>query len=313
MQPLATRMAADLAAWARALGVADPVPHVGELLAESFDLPHQTEIYKQNELSPGTIPFEVSFSEAAPAALRIDVEPWPTKLPPELRRARLTERVVALAQPAFGAEGARRFSDASASWLAATHALRFGAFFGASFDARGLSDVRIYFEHTGKPESSPLSTALPGTLPIMESLTLSRTGTVSARTYLCFAFGHRMQDLGPLMRQLGLERRHEELCAVAEPLAGGEIIQPGQSIAGVRSVANGAELKLDVMVHPRRAAEVEQAVRRSLAARPGAEAYARWRDAIGPARISVFSVRVTAESGATLNIYTHPYAFGSAP
>jgi len=60
---------------AQRLGISDPVPYVGRLLDRSFMLPAGHPQYGQNNLTPGTAPFEPSFSEREPHTLRFTVEP----------------------------------------------------------------------------------------------------------------------------------------------------------------------------------------------------------------------------------------------
>jgi hypothetical protein len=294
-------IAADLVSWSRALDVADPIPALEEILEASFDRPKSIEEileasfdrpksdpgYRTNELSPGKIPFEVSFSELAPSSLRLDIEPWPNKMSPKERRTELAASVLRIARAAFGAESAERFSEAIAPRMTETEGLRFGAFFGASFDRQGLVDLRIYFEERSGP--------------IFESMTLSRSGSITKRAYYQFPAGHRLDELEPLMKSLDLSHRFSELCASARSLLGTGEIAPGRSIAGVRALPNGHELKMDFSVLRKEWREVEEALRLQLG-----ETYVRWRSAIGNGPLAVVSVRAV-QSGTSLNAYVHPY------
>ena len=69
--PMAAHVRQSLAQASHALGVRDPLPYMGSLIDRTFFRPDDDIGYADNQLTPGAVPFEPSFSEAEPDTLRL--------------------------------------------------------------------------------------------------------------------------------------------------------------------------------------------------------------------------------------------------
>src|SRR3954447_17585265 len=125
---------------AQALGAADPLPYVGDLIERSFPHPAGDAKYAANALTPGAVPFEPSFSEREPDALRFTLEPLGPGPSPLARREESTHEMRRLVGPVFGRDALSWFDRHSEEWrgLAAFGALDYGAWFGTAYDRGGL-------------------------------------------------------------------------------------------------------------------------------------------------------------------------------
>src|SRR5512139_843567 len=78
---------------ARALGAADPLPYVGNLIERTFPLPAGSPEYAHNVLTPGAAPFEPSYNEREPGSLRFTLSPLTPDAPPFARRSEATHQM----------------------------------------------------------------------------------------------------------------------------------------------------------------------------------------------------------------------------
>jgi hypothetical protein len=307
------------------LGVANPAALLGTLLDRTFDRPPGDPSYGANTLVPGAPPLEVSYSEREPAALRLDAEPFAPNLTPTARRAETIATVAALTRAQFGEPMADRFAAAVTPWIAAPP-VRFGAFFGAALDAAGLAETTVYLEMSRAGDALPdagrdllrlTRASLPGVAPLMHAVAAGPTG-VSERLSLACLDGLRLLDLVPLLDRLDLTDRLPALLDAAIPLSGGRFdLPPGTAVIGLRRVAAGFEIKLEILVAclPVDALAVTDQL---LVDRPAsAAAFRRWCVALAgdrrdiappPGAINVVSVRVGPRSGPEINVYLRPAA-----
>jgi len=308
------------------LCVADPAPVLGLLLDRTFGRPRGDRDCAANTLALGAAPLELSFSEREPTALRLDLEPFEPGLSPAERRAETVEVTAATLRSSFGAEAAELFGKASAPWLApAARAERFGAFYGAAFDADGPAEATLYLELPRDdgwmpPGAGPglLDTVcahLPAAAPLMHAISCNRAG-LAELTSFAYLDELRLLDLAPLFGALGLAHRAPALLDAALALTGGLFALPaGTVVLGLRRTAAGIELKLELLLAclP---VDAWGAVERLLAARPAlTAAFRRWRMAMGeggkdgcarPGVVNVVSARTGPEGGVELNVYVRP-------
>src|SRR5262245_39529325 len=98
---------------AQTLGTQDPLSYVGPLLERSFSLPEGDAQYAANMLTPGTTPFEPSYSAQEPDTLRFTIEPLGPGSPPISRRDEATREMRRLVSPIFGRDALRWFDQCS--------------------------------------------------------------------------------------------------------------------------------------------------------------------------------------------------------
>src|SRR5262245_12693513 len=118
---MATLRAADVAKRrltiaSRRLGTANPTDVIGGLIDRSFDLPLGDPRYGHNELTPGHMPLEHSFSEMAGTALRLDMEPLGPQASPHARQQEASREMRRVVQSSLGEGALRWFDERSEQW-----------------------------------------------------------------------------------------------------------------------------------------------------------------------------------------------------
>jgi hypothetical protein len=313
---------AALAAAADRLGAAALPDIVGALLRDSFPLPADDRRYRTNSLLPGRIPLELSFSEAAPGALRLDLEPFGPLVSPATRR----EAAIAWWREAAAAFGAMAVSEAEPHLNLWWDALRgaeahFGAFLGAVVDAQGLAEVKIYLELdpararlAALPWCAVATQAiadLPGTEPHFVSISVGRGGGVNERLYHACRSEVAVPDLAPLVAGLGLAQAAPQLMLAALTVTGGQFAIPANGVVlGLRPIGGGTELKLDVMLPAGAARTRLQGLRQLHLARQGdTRALERWLTVLGGRPLpdlTVAGLTVGPDLSPRLSLYGNP-------
>ncbi|HET7233661.1 MAG TPA: hypothetical protein VFJ16_26870 [Longimicrobium sp.] len=327
--PLSAAIKGRLSRAARTLNAVDPVPFVGGMLDRSFTFPAGDPGYARNTLAPGTVPFEPSFSEHEPGALRFGIEPL-VGASPISRRQEATREVRRLVAPVFGSEALRWFDERSEEWRGSTIDGRssYGAWFGAAFDGDGLAATKIYYELqpgqagilSGAPGSlTRIATeSLPGLWPIFTSIRCGRQAG-SQRVTFVHRGTLRVGDLGPLMDRLGMGHHLPSVMQVVGLALGGRFDLPDRAVmVGLRDTAHGPELKLEVLLGmiPDVPAGFLGLLQLGLAERPRElSALTRWLEAFtpdeanGPGQFSILSIRTTPRTPARVNLYLRPIEF----
>src|SRR6185369_18014248 len=133
---------------AQSLGVRDPLPLMQPLIERTFYRPDDDVAYADNDLTPGAVPFEPSFSEAEPNLLRFTIEPLGPGASPVSRRDEATREMRRLVGPLFGTDALRWFDSRSEEWrgFGGLGWMHYGAWFGSAFDEDGLYAAKIYYE-----------------------------------------------------------------------------------------------------------------------------------------------------------------------
>lgn len=329
-RPMIEHVAQSLAQASRRLGTADPMSYVGGLLGRSFDRPEDDLRYAYNALTPGAVPYEPSFSENEPGALRFTVSPLPPDASPLARRDEATREMRRLVCPIFGHEALRWFDQRSEAWrgLSGLGWMNYGAWFGSAYDEDGLYAVKIYYE-LNPQQIDALSPGLarltrrvmdiyPRLMPIFTSIGCKRDAGAQRVTFM-----HRgplvLSELGPLMNELGIGHRLPGLMRVVGVALGGRFELPhGAVLVGLRETPDGVELKLEILLAalPDLPGRFVDLVRLGLAERPRQlQALERWLAAFGvqdanqPGHFSVLSVRVTPKADARIALYVRPIEF----
>jgi hypothetical protein len=329
-QPMSVHVMQSLSRAARSLGTTDPLPFVGRIVEQAFNLPDNDTTYANNSLIPGAVAYEPSFSETEPGTLRFKIEPLGPRALPIARRDEATREMRRLVAPVFGNEALHWFDSRSEEWrgMSGLGWMRFGAWFGSAFDDDGLYAAKIYYEllpsqidalPPGLAQLTRMAMSeLPGLMPIFTSIGCKRD-TGSQR----ITFMHRgplaVAALGPLMNRLGIGHQLPGLMRVVGVALGGRFELPaGCVLLGLRETREGLELKLEILLAalPDLPAQFLDLLKLGLAERPRQlAALARWLEAFGmedsgePGSFSVLSVRASAESPARISLYVRPIEF----
>jgi hypothetical protein len=312
------------------LGVASPRPWVGNLIERSFTLPYGDKTYGQNALTPGTVPFEPSFSEREPGALRFTISPLGPGSSPTARRDEATREMRRLTFGRFGRDAVRWFDEHSEDWrgMAGGSQLTFGGWLGSAYDQDGLAATKAYYELSpGQIAALPLplrrvvEVALmltPGLRPVFMSLAC-RPGEGAQRVTFEHRGPMRLRDLEPLMAAIGLQPALPGLMQIVGIALGGRFTLPADStLIGIGAGRDGLEMKLEVLLSriPDLPPEFMDLLALGLAERPGQlRALNRWLQAFTPAgsrrpgEFSVLSAHAAPRAAPQVSLYLRPFDF----
>ena len=327
---MASHVKQSLAQASRALGVRDPLPIMGPLIERTFYRPDDDVAYAHNQLTPGAVPFEPSFSETEPDTLRFTIEPLGPGASPVARRDEATREMRRLISPFFGRDALHWFDARSEEWrgFGGLGWMNYGAWFGSAFDEDGLFAAKIYYELVPAqidalaPRLARLTrmvmTEMPTLSPIFTSIGCKKDSASQRVTFL-----HKgplaLTALGPLMNRLGIGHQLPSLMRVVGVALGGRFELPnGGVLVGMRDTPEGVEMKLEILLAavPDLPARFLDLLRLGLAERPRqVAALERWLSAFGvddaseQGHFSVLSVRVTPTSPARISLYVRPIEF----
>jgi len=319
-----------LTAAATRLGTVNPLEYVGGLLQRTFPYPAGSPQYASNALTPGAAPCEPSFSEREPDVLRFSILPLEPESIPGSRRNEATREMRRLVGPLFGGSALRWFDERSEAWrgMGSDSRLHYGAFFGNAYDSDGLAASKIYYEMEPQQVDSlparlrPLvqiaQEALPNLAPVFTSITCGRNHGVQRATM--FHRGPlRLNDLGPMLTNLGLGHQLPSIMQVIGISLGGRFDLPERSILiGLAETSEGPEVKLEIMLGmiPDLPPNFLDLLTLGLCERPRElQALGRWLRAFTPescdwpGRFSVLSLRATPRTPARVSLYLRPVEF----
>lgn len=319
---------------AAVLGTSDPLPYVGGLLDRSFSLPPGDVHYGNNLLTPGTAPFEPSFSEREPQTLRFTLEPLGPEEHPLVRRDEATREMRRLVNSAFRPEALRWFDQVSEEWRShfSHPRLYYGAWFGSAYDRDGLYASKVYYELSpGQVQALPNGLAqlvrlaldaMPGLAPIFTTITCRRADGRQRVTFL-HAGPLRLIDLQPLLERLGLDHQLPSLMQIVGLSLGGRFdLPPNATLIGLAGTPQDPELKLEVLLGmiPDLPVAFPSLLTMGLAERPQQlRAMHTWYEAFTPdsadwpGNLSVMSVRITRQTPARVSVYLRPVEFELNP
>lgn len=326
-QSLAPQVAERLRRAAHRLGTADPVPPVKDLLERTFALPPGDPRYAHNALTPGAAPFEPSYSELQPGALRFNIQPLGPDASGMDRRDESTREMRRLVRTFFGADALRWFDQRSEPWrgFGAGSNLQFGAFFGTGCDRDGLASSKVYYE-TGAGEIDGLPpgllrvvgaalTAMPELQPLFTTIAAQRR--LGGQRLTC---AHpqplRIADLQPLLDAVGLGERLPGLLQILGLVLGGRFDLPaGSTLIGIGDGANGPEIEIYVLLEriPDLPPDFLGLLTLGLSERPRElTALERWMSAFTPeddawpGHFSILSVWTDRSHGPRVSLYLRP-------
>lgn len=329
-RPMADTIKNRLQKAARMLGTSDPVSDLNHSIDRAFSLPEGDKRYARNNLTPGTVAFEPSFSEHDPQTLRFTMEPLGPQAPPMLRRDEATRDMRRLTAQNFGRDAVRWFDQRSEEWRAmfGNPQLNYGAWFGSSYDNDGLKSSKVYYElnpqqlHSLPPDlirmAQSAMDALPNLLPIFTSIICERDKG-NQRVSFVHRNQLRLNDLQPLMQRLGMGHHLSSVMQVLGLALGGRFDLPHDSVlVGIGGDQLNPELKIYILLGmvPDLPPSFLNLLALGLSERPrqlrGLE---RWLAAYTPewnewpGDFSVLSVSVTRQNPARVGLYLRPIEF----
>lgn len=329
-QPMSSAIAQRLQQAARKLGTVNPVTFLKPLLDRTFSLPVGHYKYANNALTPGAAPFEPSYSELQPNKLRFTVEPLGPGASGMDRRDEATREMRRLIRPAFGQEALRWFDERSEAWrgLGSGTRLNYGAFFGSSYDRDGLYGSKVYYETLpNQIESLPYSLfglatltlrQLPNLYPLFTTIACQRELGSQRLTFLHRGV-LRLNDLSPLLQEMGLSHHLPGIMQILGLVLGGRFDLPDQSVLlAVGNASDGPEFELYALLGmiPDVPPNFLDLLALGLNERPRElQALIRWLQAFTPesaewpGNFSVLSVRVTPTSRPRVSLYLRPAEF----
>ncbi len=326
-KPMSDTIKQRLMRAAATLGTRDPVPEVGRVIDQAFHLPEGDERYGMNNLTPGAVPFEPSFSEREPNTLRFTLEPLGPDSSPFSRRQEATREMRRLVGSHFGQNALRWFDARSEEWrsMFSFPRLNYGAWFGTSYDRDGLRSSKVYYElnpdqlNVLPPQLLRLMDnacdAMPTLLPIFTQIAAQRDNG-SQRVVSLQRGPLRIADLRPLMERMGLAHQLPGVMQILGLVLGGRFDLPDMSLlVGIGSSEDGPELKLYVVLGmiPDLPPSFLSLITLGLAERPRElRSLERWLMAYTPETVgwpgdfTTLSIRVTANSPARVGLYLRP-------
>jgi hypothetical protein len=306
---------------------------VGNLIDRSFNVPAFTHALADNVLTPGTTPFEPSFSEREPDALRFTLQPLGPTSSALSRRDEATREMRRLSASEFGRGALGWFDQRSEEWRGqpSTSRLSFGAWIGTAYDRDGLAATKVYYELTPTqldvlpPRVAGFVRIALETMPTLHPLFTSivcRRHQGGQRVTFLVRGGLRINDLEPLMRRFGMAQRLPSILQIAGLTLGGRFEVPEESVLlGIGATDEGPELKVEIMLGriPDLPPQFVDLLALGLSERPHElRALARWLRAFTPERyaftgdFSVLSIRATPATPARVSLYLRPIEFDVA-
>ncbi|AKM01326.1 hypothetical protein ABD05_14660 [Burkholderia pyrrocinia] len=312
------------------LGTADPTPFVRPLMDRTFALPEGDRQYADNALTPGTAPFEPSFSELQPGVLRFTIEPLGPGASGQDRRDEATREMRRLVRPCFGPDALRWFDQRSEEWRTAGSGtmLNYGAFFGNSFDRDGLYTSKVYYEigpHQMRAlplelldAATTVQQMLPQAVPLFTTIGCQRERGQQRLTFL-HRGALRLRELGPVLEQLRLGHQLPGIMQILGVALGGRFDLPERSVLlAIGHTDDGPEFEIYVLLGmvPDVPANFLDLLALGLTERPRElQALGRWLRAFTPERedwpghFSVLSIHAAAHSPPRVSLYLRPVEF----
>ena len=333
-EPLSMCVKKRLGSAALKLRTANPSSFMEGMLEESFAYPAGDPRYARNALAPGSAPIETLFSTAQPQSLSFNLEPLGPNATGGDRRDMASREMRRLVGENFGNGALRWFDGASESQrgMARSAALNYGAFFGSSFDGRGLQSATITYEGGGNTlgEVNPAlarligasMSAMPGLRPIFTTLVAGRDYGSQWVTFL-LTNGFRLADMQPMLDELGLGGRLASILQVVGVALGGRFdIPSGAALVAFGRGPQGVELELQVMLDaiPDVPPNFLQLLTMNLRERPRElGALERFLDAftpednVWPGRFSILGIRIAPSGPAKVSLFLRPVEFEITP
>jgi len=297
---------------AHRLGVADPLTGaIGELFQSTFTRPARDPAYRTNQLQPGALPLEWSFSEGEPDALRIELQPFDPEMRSQDRLQYAIEELFSLVTLYYGKELATQFEKTvTRGVIAPLERMNFGAFLGLVLKPNVVPKLKIYVEVDPESRSGSwdVVSSLTGVVPHFRSVAIGEFGIAERFYYLCTEV-FRLLDLEALCNALGMPHHFPRLLMTLLDLTEGEFyLLPRSVLVGIRTGLQGPELKIELVSTLAMSPDgLKERIERRL--RPDSiKPFRRWSRVVCPRSpsalpISMVSVKISANKPARLNLY----------
>ena len=297
---------------AHRLGVADPLTGaMGELFQSTFTRPARDPAYRTNQLQPGALPLEWSFSEGEPDALRIELQPFDPEVRSQDRLQYTIEELFSLVTLYYGKELATQFEKTvKGGVIAPLERMKFGAFLGLVLKPNVTPQFKIYVELDPESRSGPwgVVSSITDVVPRFRSVAIGECGIAERFYYLCTE-GFRLLDLEAPCKALGMSHRFPGLLMTLLDLTEGEFyLSPRSALLGIRTGSQGPELKIELVSTLAMSPDgLKERIERLL--RPDSfTPFRRWSGVVCPRLssalpISVVSVKISTDKPARLSLY----------
>lgn len=334
-EPLSTQVKGRLVSASRKLRTANPMGFVGRMLEDSFPLPLGDPRYAANALVPGAAPIEPVFGSNQSRALAFHLEPLGPEASGCERRDMASREMRRLVGDNFGREALYWFDGASESHRSLTRSggLRYGAFFGSSFDQNGLESATVTYEGGGGNPMTEVNPALarligqamaamPGLRPVFTTLVAGRDYGSQWITFL-LTNRFRIADMRPMLDELGLGERLASILQIVGVALGGRFDVPdGAALVAFGRSPQGVELDLQIMLDaiPDVPPNFLQLLTMNLRERPRElAALERFLEAFTPAddiwpgRFTILGIRIGPSGPPKVKLYLRPVEFEITP
>jgi hypothetical protein len=271
--------------------------------------------YRDATLVADGVPLELSFSETAPAALRLDFEPLAAASSVRERRA-WTVRTYARLVASMGAPSDDEAADAASDG----DDDRFGAYLGAMVSSAGIEAANLYLPcHAAAGATAvdriarDVMRAVPALAPRFRRWS---TGTPQRRrVYLVATTDLPLRAVADALAAVGLAGRAAELWWMLSAMTGSAPFLPAErAVISVADRGDSCELKIELLARgwPSPGALVDAAMR-LLQQRPESVAsFHRWRRAISavcevqPSDVTAVGLRIFGTEPVQLGVYVAP-------
>lgn len=334
LEPLSTQIKSRLGTAARELRTVNPTPFMARMLDETFRLPAGDPRYARNALAPGAAPIEPKFGTAHPRALSFSLEPLGPEASGVDRRDTATREMRRMVSESFGGEALRWFDKSSEPYrgMVGGSNLRYGAFFGSSFDHDGLQSANVTFESGGDricdlPPNlmamvGPVMAMLPGLQPVFTTLIAGRQHGNQRVTFLLTST-LRVSELLPIMTDMGIGNQLPGILQIIGVALGGRFdLPPGSTLIALGRGPQGPELELHIMLDaiPDVPPDFLALLTLNLTERPRElAALERFMSAftpetdVWPGRFSILGVRASAGGPPKVSLFLRPVEFEIPP
>jgi hypothetical protein len=330
--PLSLSISDRLTTAACKLRTANPNKFIAGLIEDSFPYAGGDARYAK-VMALGSSPFEPKLRTAQGDSLAFSLEPLGPDAPSLDRRDLASREVRRLVRDNFGREALHWFDKSSESQrgIARNGGMNFGAFFGSSYDSKGLQTTSVTYEGgaetwTVNPALARLIgaalSAMPGARPVFTTLVAGRDyGSQWVTFLLTNAF--RLTELQPMLDELGLGSRLASILQVVGIALGGRFdIPPGAALIAFGRGPSGVEVELQVMLDaiPDVPPNFLQLLTMNLRERPSQlaalerflEAFTP-EDNVWPGRFSVLGIRIGVDGPAKISLFLRPVDFEIVP
>jgi hypothetical protein len=303
------------------LHTANPVEQLSDVLEEALPLPVGDRAYSGQRL------LEPHFSESTADNLTFHMSAAAPRSSAGERIETAARVMRNLVNMNFGSQALHWLDSRLEPVHGCSRSASWGASFGCGYDRNGMTESLVSVEWgprlmealpSGLYRMARIATGLlPGLRPVVSSIRCGRSSGSQQITFEVDA-ALPLEDLRPLMEELGLGPQHGSLMSAVGFLLGARFTLPPETATlTLRPLRNGVELRLDVFldaladVPP----QLQSLLRLQLGERPRSlRALDRWLRAMTPdsfehpGDVSVLSVWVRPDTSARVALFLRPSA-----